>query len=157
MEMSDNKRRFGEFDDSDSDDQPQDTNSDLAGSGSSTNNQQDTESTTTCTALVRRGTFNGANSGENSVASSSGSSSENSSEVMDPRNTTKNDPSEAQITTASSTKRKRRRKGEPEPDHTATVIEKTQKMRRVPQACNRCHVSFCLIIPRRWSCQLTYW
>lgn len=38
--------------------------------------------------------------------------------------------------------RKRRRKGEPEPDHTATVVEKTRKMKRVPQACDRCHVSF---------------
>lgn len=37
--------------------------------------------------------------------------------------------------------RKRRRKGEPEPDHTATVVEKTKKMKRVPQACDRCHVS----------------
>lgn len=157
MKMSDNKRRFGEVDDSDSDDQPQDTNSGQTGSDSSTNNQQDTESTTICTALFRVGTSNRANSGENSVASSPGSSPENSREVMDPRNTTNNDSSEAQITTASSTKRKRRRKGEPEPDHTATVIEKTQKMRRVPQACNRCHVSFCLIIPRRWFWQLTYW
>lgn len=37
--------------------------------------------------------------------------------------------------------RKRRRKGDPEPDHTALVLEKTKKQKRCGQACDRCHVS----------------
>lgn len=37
--------------------------------------------------------------------------------------------------------RKRRRKGDPEPDHSALVREKTAKSNRCGQACDRCHVS----------------
>lgn len=37
--------------------------------------------------------------------------------------------------------RKRRKKGDPEPDYTATAIEKSKKLKRVAQACTRCHVS----------------
>ena len=37
--------------------------------------------------------------------------------------------------------RKRRRKGDPEPDHSALVREKSSKSKRCGQACDRCHVS----------------
>lgn len=37
--------------------------------------------------------------------------------------------------------RKRRKMGDPEPDYTATAIEKSKKLKRVAQACTRCHVS----------------
>ncbi|ODM18902.1 hypothetical protein SI65_05519 [Aspergillus cristatus] len=41
--------------------------------------------------------------------------------------------------------RKRRRKGDPEPDHSALVREKTAKSNRCGQACDRCHM-------RRFKC-----
>ncbi|OJJ86920.1 putative C6 finger domain protein [Aspergillus glaucus CBS 516.65] len=41
--------------------------------------------------------------------------------------------------------RKRRRKGDPEPDHSALVREKSSKSKRCGQACDRCHI-------RRFKC-----
>lgn len=143
--MSGNKRRFSEVDDSDDDGQPQDTDSDQTGPGSSTNDQQDMEPTVAGSAFAQLGTSNGASSGGNDTASGPGDYSGNPRGMMDPASMTNNNSLEAQTTTDSSTKkRKRRRKGEPEPDHTATIVEKAQRMKRVPQACDRCHVSYFL-------------
>lgn len=53
------------------------------------------------------------------------------------------DANEQAITeSAAEPPRKRRRKGDPEPDHSALVREKSSKSKRCGQACDRCHVSY---------------
>lgn len=49
--------------------------------------------------------------------------------------------------------RKRRRKGDPEPDHSVLVREKSSKSKRCGQACDRCHVSSSPCSPRL-SCSI---
>lgn len=52
--------------------------------------------------------------------------------------------------------RKRRKKGDPKPDYTAAVIEKSKKLKRVAQACDHCHVSLFFFCSLSMLCPLSH-